>query len=86
MIKQFSDIPKHTIVPAACAGYLTRGIARPARRRLLAMTDAGAAARLAGCSGNGGNGNGNGNDGGQRIEDPIQLLPVHAFTDYNNED
>ena len=47
------------------------------------MTDAGAAARLAGCSGNGGNGNGNGNDGGQRIEDPIQLLPVHAFTDYN---
>ena len=50
------------------------------------MTDAGAAARLAGCSGNGGNGNGNGNDGGQRVEDPIQLLPVHAFTDYNNED
>ena len=63
MIKQFPDIPKHTIVPAACAGYLTRGIARPARRRLLAMTDA-----------------------GQRVEDPIQLLPVHAFTDYNNED
>jgi len=63
------------------------------RRQLLAMTGAGAAAGLAGCTGGGGgNGSGNGSggngsgSGGGGGQDPASLPPAHVFTDYNNED
>lgn len=59
------------------------GMDSTTRRRLLALTGAGAATGLAGCFGNGGNGSGNGNGNG--TPDPTELPPVHFLTDYNNE-